>query len=100
MENRCVTVHGFKDFPLTAGLKGCIFIPIRRFVDVLYGKTDRFYIPQTYPPLPTSWDMRVPYMTGEAGGSGTWCLVMMLQTPHFLRGFLRSICSLFSILEP
>ena len=31
----------------------------------------------TYPPLPTSWDMFVPYMTGEAGESGTWYLAMI-----------------------
>jgi len=31
-----VTVHGFK---------GCILITIRHFVNVLYGKTDRFHIP-------------------------------------------------------
>jgi len=35
--------------------------------------------------LPTSWDIPVPYMTGEAGGSGTWYLAIMWQNQHFLR---------------
>jgi hypothetical protein len=41
---------------------------------------------QTCLPLPTSWDMPVLYMTGEAGGSGTWYLAIMWQNQHFLRG--------------
>jgi hypothetical protein len=36
--------------------------------------------------LPTSWDMPVPYMTGEAGGFGTWYLAIIWQNQHSLRG--------------
>jgi len=66
--------------------KGCILITIRPFVNVLYGKTDRFHIPTNLPAMPTSWGMPVLYMTGEAGGSGTWYLVIIWQNQHFLRG--------------
>jgi hypothetical protein len=45
-----------------------------QFVNVLYGKTDRFHIPTNLP------------ATGEAGGSGTWYLAIMWQNQHFLRG--------------
>jgi hypothetical protein len=40
-----VSVHGFKGFPLAAGLKGCALITICHFVSVLYRETDRFYVP-------------------------------------------------------
>ena len=31
--------------------KGCVFITIRHFVNVLYGKTDRFHIPTNLPAI-------------------------------------------------
>ena len=83
MTSFLVTVHGFKGFPLTAGFKGCILITIRHFVNVFTGKPTASTSPQTCPPLPTSWDMPVPYMTGEAGGSGTWYLAIMWENKHF-----------------
>jgi len=36
---------------LGQGFKGCIFITIRRFVNVLYGGTDRFLIPANLPAI-------------------------------------------------
>ncbi len=57
--------------------KGCIFITIRHFVNILYGKTDRFHIPTNLPAIADLLGYAVLYMTGEAGGSGTWYLAIM-----------------------
>ena len=58
-------------------LKGCIVITLRHFVNVLYGKADRFPHPHK---------------------SGIWYLAIMWQNQHFLRG-LRGFNSVL-VLNP
>jgi len=60
---------------------------MRHFVNVLYGKTNRFHIPTNLSAIADFLGYaRSPYMTGEAGGSGTWYLAIMWQNQYFLRG--------------
>ena len=66
-----VTVHGFR------GSKVAFLSPYVILQTFCTGKPTASTSPQTCPPLPTSWDMPVPYMTGEAGGSGTWYLTII-----------------------
>ncbi|MFH1293716.1 MAG: hypothetical protein ABIJ44_06240, partial [Pseudomonadota bacterium] len=75
-----VTVHGFR------GSKVAFLSPYVILKTFCTGKPTASTSPQACPPLPTSWDMPVLYMTGEAGGSGTWYLAIMWQNQHVLRG--------------
>jgi len=75
--------------------KGCILITIRNFVNVLYGKTDRFQIPTNLPAIADLLGYaRSVHETGEAGGFGTWHLAIMWQNQHRYEDFGSSVLSI------